>query len=187
MTASGDAWLLDQQLRCLARLEGTPEEATQRSLLLAARGRYLAHSAGQATEGRRLSGEALQLARRLDDPIVLRHALGSHLGSCIGEPIPERWAWTAEILELAESTGSRGDGVIAHHHYAALAAEAGDAETLRAEVSNCDELRFETFQALAFDHLDVAETSRSRGSRKPDWARPLVSLGLSSGGVTGST
>ena len=108
MTASGDARLLDQQLRCLARLEGTPEEATQRSLLLAARGRYLAHSAGQATEGRRLSGEALQLARRLDDPIVLRHALGSHLGSCIGEPIPERSGVDRRILTVGGVDGLEG-------------------------------------------------------------------------------
>jgi class 3 adenylate cyclase/tetratricopeptide (TPR) repeat protein len=178
VTASGDARLLEQQLRCLARLEGTPEEATQRSLLLAARGLYLAHAAGQATEGRRLSGEALQLARQLDDPIVLRHALGSHLGACIGEPIPERWAWTAEFLQLAESTGSRVDGVIAHRHYVALAAEAGDAETLRAEVSNCDELRFEAFQALAFDHLEVAENLAVKGIEEARLGEAAGQLGV---------
>ncbi len=178
VTASGDARLLDQQLRCLARLAGSPEEATQRSLLLAARGRYLAHSAGQATEGRRLSGEALQLARRLDDSIVLRHALGSHLGSCIGQPTPERWEWTAEFLRLAELTGSRADVVIAHRHYVALAAETGDAETLRAEVSKCDDLRFETFQALAFDHLDVAESLALKGIEEARLGEAAGQLGI---------
>lgn len=178
VTASGDARLLDQQLRCLARLEGTSEETTQRSLLLAARGRYLAHSAGEATEGRRLSGEALQLARQLDDPVVLRHALGSQLGSCIGEPIPERWGWNAEFLQLAELTGSRADAVIAHRHYVALAAETGDAETLRAEVSKCDELRFEAFQALAFDHLEVAERLALKGIEEARLGEAAGQLGI---------
>ena len=178
VTASGDARLLDQQLRCLARLAGSPEEATQRSLLLAARGRYLAHSAGQATEGRRLSGEALKLARRLDDSIVLRHALGSHLGSCIGEPIAERSQWNAEFLQLAELTGSRADVVIAHRHYVALAAEAADSEALRSEVSKCDELRFEAFQALAFDHLDVAESLAVKGIEEARLGEAAGQLGI---------
>lgn len=125
-----------------------------------------------------MSGEALQLARRLDDPTVLRHVLGSHLGSCIGEPIPERSEWTAEFLELAELTGSRADVVIAHRHYVALAAETGDAETLRAEVSKCDELRFEAFQALAFDHLEVAERLALKGIEEARLGEAAGQLGI---------
>ena len=160
MTAGSDARLADQQLRCLARLEDLPDDAAagaQRALLLAARGRYLAHSEGQGVSGRALTDEAVQLARRLHSPVVLRHALNAHLGSCIGEPIADRVTWIAELDELAGATGSEWDKKIACHHRAVLAAERADAAGLYDAVARCDELRFEAFAALAFEHLDTAE------------------------------
>ena len=178
VTASGDHRLLEQQLRCLALLEHSPEQAAQRSLLLAARGRYLAHAAGNATEGRRLTGAALHLARQLRDPIALRYALNSHLASFIGVPIEDRRAWVEEYAQLAAATGSRADLELVHRHRVVLAAESGDAETMRREVAECDELRFDTFQALALDQLDVAENLALKGIEEAKLGEPAAQFGI---------
>ncbi len=181
LAAGADARLSEQQLRCLARLEGSPADpaaGAQRALLLAARGRYLAHSEGRGVDGRALTGEAVQLARRLDSPVVLRHALSAHLGSCIGEPIADRATWLAELEEVAGSTGSEWDKRIARHHRALLAAEHADAASLRDAVAQCGELRFEAFEALAFEHLDTAENTVLKGIEEARHGEPVGQLGI---------
>ena len=181
LTAGGDARLADQQLRCLARLEGFPADpvaGVQRALLLAARGRYLAHSEGRGVDGRTLTGEAVERARRLDSPVVLRHALSAHLASCIGEPIADRSTWIAELEEVAGSTGSEWDKGIALHHRAVFAAENADAASLRDAVGQCGELRFEAFEALAFEHLDTAENIVLKGIEEARHGEAVGQLGV---------
>ena len=181
LTAGGDARLADQQLRCLARLEVFADDAAagaQRALLLAARGRYLAHSEGRGVTGRALTDEAVQLARRLDSPVVLRHALSAHLGSCIGEPIADRVTWIAELEELAGVTGSEWDKKIARHHRAVLAAEHADAAAVHDAVARCDELRFEAFAALAFEHLDTAENAVLKAIEEARHGEAMGQLGI---------
>jgi hypothetical protein len=173
-----DARLSDQQLRCLARLNHSSEGAAQRALLLATRGRYLAHSEGRGAEGRRLTAEALHLARRIDDPTVLQQALAAHLGSCLGDPIPERWAWADELEKLALSTGSEWDKLMAFHHRAALAAEEGDAESLHRAVAQSGDLRFDAFEALAFERLDYAETIVLKGVEEARFGEPVGQFGI---------
>ena len=178
LAGDSDVRLSDQQLRCLAGLELSPENAAQRALLLATRGRYLAHSDGRGAEGRRLTAEAVQLARELGDPIVLQEALSAHLGSCIGEPLPHRSTLTDELEELAESTGSEWDQLMAFHYRAALAAEEGDAVSLRRAVARSDDLRFDAFEALAFDPLDHAETIVLKGVEEGRFGEGVGQFGI---------
>jgi class 3 adenylate cyclase len=177
-TAGDDARLSEQQLRCLARLEYSSEGRARYALLLAARGRYLAHSEGQGAEGRRLTAEALRLARSLDDRIVLRQALASHLGSCIGEPIPERSEWTDEFDRLAVSTGSDMDKLLAFRYRAVWSAEEGDAQSLRQAVAQARDLRFDAFEAFAFEHLDTVEPIVLKGIEEARYGEAMGQIAI---------
>jgi hypothetical protein len=120
----------------------------------------------------------VELARQLDDPIVLQQALFAHLGSCIGDPIPERSAWADELERLAVSTGSEWDKLMAFHYRAALAAEEGDAESLRRAVEQSGDLRFDAFEALAFECLDQAETIILKGVEEARFGEPVGQFGI---------
>jgi tetratricopeptide (TPR) repeat protein len=120
----------------------------------------------------------VHLARQLNDPIVLQEVLSSHLGSCIGEPLPERSTWSDELEELTESTGSEWERLIAFHYRAALAAEEGDAESLHRAVAHSDDLRFDAFEALAFDPLDQAETIVLKGVEEGRFGEGVGQFGI---------
>ena len=85
---------------------------------------------------------------------------------------------SAEFLRLAELTGSRADVGDRAPPLRRTGGGNGRRRDFAAEVSKCDELRFETLQALAFDHLDVAESLALKGIEEARLGEAAGQLGI---------
>ena len=93
-----------------------PEDSPLRVRLL---GQLAAAMYNATSEGRRdaLSGEAVEIARRLDDPDVLAHALCSRcLALWSPQHLPERSELAAAVLALGERLDSWELRLFGHHH-----------------------------------------------------------------------
>ena len=116
-----------------------------------ARARLLANLAvervyvGEYDQNRRLSDEALAMARRLGDPETLAWVLSPRYMTIRGDPatLPERLANTAELLDVATSVGDPAMIAYARAWRGLAAMEAGDI----VESDRC----FEQFQAASLE------------------------------------
>jgi tetratricopeptide (TPR) repeat protein len=93
-----------------------------------------------------LSAEAVQMARRLDDPATLAYALDGRFAAILGPDNPEeRLAIANEIVRLADLVDDRERAVQGRHYRLIALMELGDLESVDAEVAAmallADELR----------------------------------------------
>ena len=88
----------------------------------------------QRTES--LSGQAVDMARRLADPVALRAAVDARWMAVWGpDGLGERTALAAEILRRARETGDRELEMGGHAYRAASSLESGDAQALQADIA----------------------------------------------------
>jgi len=119
-----------------------------------------------------LSAEALEIARRIDDPVALAHALDGRASAIVApDTIEEVLALGNELLRVAERSGNTEQTVAAHSHRLVTSLMVGDVATARsalaASIRIADALRQpahqwrvvgeEAMMALADGSLDEAE------------------------------
>src|SRR6266498_3189267 len=82
-----------------------------------------------------LSGQAIDMARRLADPVALRTAVDARWMAVWGpDGLDERTALAAEILRQARETGDRELEMGGYAYRAASSLESGDAQALQADI-----------------------------------------------------
>jgi DNA-binding SARP family transcriptional activator len=148
-----------------------PEDSALRVRLL---GQLSAATYNATSDDRRgaLSNEAVEIARRMDDPDVLAHALCSRcLALWSPQHLPERSELAAAVLELGERLDSWELRLFSHHHLfvarleygeateavAQLEAFAGIAETLRQPIYLWQATLFRTLLSLLRGAFQEAE------------------------------
>jgi predicted ATPase len=83
-----------------------------------------------------LSGQAIDMARRLADPVALRTAVDARWMAVWGpDGLDERTALAAEILRQARETGDRELEMGGYAYRAASSLESGDAQALQADIA----------------------------------------------------
>ena len=148
-----------------------PEDGALRVRLL---GQLSASLYSATSDDRRdaLSNEALEIARRMDDPDVLAHALCSRcLALWSTRHLDERLSLAAAVLELGERLDSWGLRLFGHHHLFVARLELGQvteavaqleafeqiAQTLRQPIYLWQATLFRTLQSLMRGAFEQAE------------------------------
>jgi predicted ATPase len=92
--------------------------------------------AGEPQRTESLSRQAVDMARRLADPVALRAAIEARWMAVWGPGgLPERTALAAEILRQARETGDRELEMKGHAYRAAASLETGDAQAVEADIA----------------------------------------------------
>jgi DNA-binding SARP family transcriptional activator len=148
-----------------------PEDSSLRGRLL---GQLSASLYNATTDDRRdaLSNEAVEIARRMDDPDALAHALCSRcLALWSSQHLHERWDLAAAVLELGDQLDSWELRLFGHHHLFVARLELGEvaqaaaqleaferiAETLRQPIYLWQAKLFRTLQSLLRGAFQEAE------------------------------
>jgi class 3 adenylate cyclase len=101
-----------------------------------------------------LAGQALEIARRVNDPFALLYVLFTrHTALWEPENLPERLAATGEIIRLAEDTGNQTWALRARYMRIADLLELGDIPAVDSEIEQYSKLAAELRQHLGYEHL----------------------------------
>lgn len=115
-------------------------DTTTRSRLLATLAVELTYS-GNLERITALADEAVALARQLDDPATLVHALNSHHGALrLPETLADRLDTTRETVTLADGLGDPWRQFSAHRQRVQAAVESGDRAERDRSVAACHEI-----------------------------------------------
>ncbi|MDX6663271.1 MAG: eukaryotic-like serine/threonine-protein kinase [Solirubrobacterales bacterium] len=137
------------------------EDSSQRALLLSALAQqnYWIDPAGRAQQ---LSQQAVEMARRLDDPRTLAAALGRHYFSAVGPTGTEQQiAITNEMLELAARGGDRELAMTAHVYRLRSLLELGDIAGVDRELEAYTRIAEELRQPNHLWHIPVLRAMRA--------------------------
>jgi predicted ATPase len=110
----------------------------------------------------RLCREAIEMARRLDDPTALAVALYStHAAVWDADNSEERLIMASEMVQLAERAGDRHLAFQAHYWRACDAFDLGDTEEVESEITACADLFDVLQQPFHYWHVGCLRSTRA--------------------------
>ncbi len=124
------------------------EDSTLRSKLLARHSWSLLFSP-KRDRIPEISAQAVEMARRLDDPAALAYALTAQYTALYGHTQTEdRLEMATEMIELAEKAGDKRGEFFGHHFRLACSMAMGNMEAVHREIERCAALAEELRQPL---------------------------------------
>ena len=159
----------------------TPSDSPLRVRLLARLAGALRDELSPDVRGA-LSAQAVEMARRLDDPATLAYALDARFAAILGPDNPEeRLAIANEIVRLSDSVDDRERALQGRHYRLIALLELGDLESVDVELAAMALLADELRQPAQLWYVAATRANLALLTGRPEDAETLISRALELG------